>query len=242
MNQSQNAVPAPRKPRQKKGQAAASKDHLSIGMSVHGKTEAQRIMIRSYLEEYNIVAYGSAGTGKSFVSCYLALKDLFDGKVEKIVVVRSAVQTRDMGFLPGSIDEKSLAYTLPYKAIVNEICQNGTAWDILTKKGMIEFLTTSYIRGTTLNESVVIIDEFANMTWHELNSVVTRIGKNCRLILCGDEKQCDLNLKREDSGFKNLIKVVSEMDDWFEVIKFLPEDIVRSDFVRDWIIVSESQE
>lgn len=203
-------------------------------------TWAQEDMIEAYARGANIVAVGSAGTGKSFIASYLALNSLFSKQVDKIVVVRSAVATRDMGHLPGSLQEKSEVFTIPYKQIFNDLCENGTAWDILTKKNMVEFITTSYVRGITLENSIVIIDEFQSMTAHELYSVLTRAGKGTRIIVCGDTKQTDLDGRKEKSCYDWFMQVVDKMPDWFNCTTFIHSDIVRSDFVKALIMAVES--
>ena len=202
---------------------------------VKPKTEAQKMMIEGYLQGQNVVAFGSAGSGKSFIACYLALKDLIEKEKDKIIIVRSAVTTRDQGFLPGTLEEKSAVYQIPYVNIVNDICQNGAAWEILTKKGTIQFLTTSYVRGITLDDAVIIVDEFQNMDPEELESVMTRVGENTQIILCGDTRQSDLKRKRQESCFSWLMKVSEKMPTWFDTVRFLPSDIVRSGFVRELI-------
>jgi phosphate starvation-inducible PhoH-like protein len=202
-------------------------------------TWAQTNMIEGYARGANVVAVGSAGTGKSFIASYLALNSLFSKEVEKIVVVRSAVPTRDMGHLPGTLQEKSEVYTIPYKQIFNDLCENGTAWDILTKKNMVEFITTSYVRGITLENSVVIVDEFQSMTAHELYSVLTRMGKGTRLIICGDTKQTDLDGRKEKSCYEWFMSVAKKMPEWFDTTNFLQQDIVRSDFVKALIMAVE---
>ena len=206
---------------------------------IQPKTEAQRMMMAGYLEGQNVVAYGSAGSGKSFIACYLALKDLQDKEKQKIIIVRSAVPTRDQGFLPGSLEEKSAVYQIPYVNIINELCQNGAAWEILTKKETIQFMTTSYVRGVTLDDAVIIVDEFQNMSQHEIYSLLTRVGENTQVILCGDTKQSDLNKKREESCFEWMMKVADRMPDWFDPVRFMPCDIVRSEFVKKLIMVTE---
>lgn len=227
-------MPAKRE-RKKKTQ---NKDQLSC-RHIEAATFAQTQMIEGYARGAHVVATGSAGTGKSFIASYLALNSLFSREVEKIVVVRSAVPTRDVGFLPGTLQEKTEVYTIPYKQIFNDLCENGTAWDILTKKFMVEFITTSYVRGITLDNAVVIIDEFQSMTPHELYSVLTRMGVGTRVIICGDTKQSDLDGKREKSCFDWFMTVSQKMGDWFEVINFTHHDIVRSKFVKDLIMAVE---
>lgn len=224
--------------RERKRKITHNKELLKV-RHITPMTWAQGNMMEAYGRGASIVAVGSAGTGKSFIASYLALNSLFGKDVEKIVVVRSAVATRDMGFLPGSLQEKTEVYTIPYKQIFNDLCENGTAWDILTKKNMVEFITTSYVRGITLENAVVIIDEFQSMTAHELYSVLTRLGKGSRLIICGDTKQTDLDGRKEKSCYDWFMKVVEKMSDWFDTTHFLPQDIVRSDFVKALIIAVE---
>jgi phosphate starvation-inducible PhoH-like protein len=237
-------VPTARAPRIKKDKVVKSVkpngDNLHLAIKVMPKTEGQRQMMFAFEEGLNILAYGSAGTGKSYVACHLALKKLFaDPKRNKIVIVRSAVQTREMGFLPGSLDEKSDPYKAPYKAIINQLCGNGTAWDILTKKGMVEFITSSYVRGITIEDCTIIIDEYQNMSQHECQSVLTRVGENCQVIMLGDTKQTDLNKKKEESCFDWVLNVTRRMSDWFDVVHFTPADIVRSGFCKALILAIE---
>lgn len=227
-----------KQPAKGKRMATVKREEFSL-TDIRPKTEAQRMMMAGYLEGQNVVAYGSAGSGKSFIACYLALKDLQDKEKQKIIIVRSAVPTRDQGFLPGSLEEKSAVYQIPYVNIVNELCQNGAAWEIMTKKGMIEFMTTSYVRGVTLDDAVIIIDEFQNMDPKELESVLTRVGENSQLILCGDTRQSDLERRKQESSFEWLMKVAERMPDWFDMVRFMPCDIVRSGFVKKLIMVTE---
>lgn len=214
------------------------KDNLSVKKIVP-KTSPQKQMMQEFMSGYNIIATGSAGTGKSYIASYLALDALFRKEVSKIIIIRSAVPSRDMGFLPGSLQEKTEIFTIPYKQIFNELCENGTAWDVLIKKGMVEFITTSYVRGVTLNNSIVIVDEAQNMTFHELDSVITRMGTDTRLFVCGDTKQCDLTQKREKSGLEEFVMIASKMTKYFDTVNFTKHDIVRSELVKDWIITKE---
>lgn len=224
--------------RDRKRKVVHNKELLKV-RHIEPMTWAQSDMIEGYARGANVVATGSAGTGKSFIASYLALNSLFSKDVEKIVVVRSAVPTRDMGHLPGTLQEKSEVFTIPYKQIFNDLCENGTAWDILTKKNMVEFITTSYVRGITLENAVVIIDEFQSMTAHELYSVLTRVGKGTRVIVCGDTKQTDLDGRKEKSCFDWFMTVANKMPQWFHHTNFVQNDIVRSDFVKALIIAVE---
>jgi len=179
----------------------------------------------------HLMLHGCAGTGKTFISLYLALDDLQKEEYSRIVLVRSAVPTREMGFLPGTEDEKSKVYEAPYVSIMQELFSRGdNPYGQLKQKGVINFLTTSYIRGTTFNDSVIIVDECQNMTFHELDSIITRVGRNCRIIFCGDFFQSDL----KNSGLKDFIKIIKGMYE-FDFVEFEIPDIVRSDFVRSYL-------
>lgn len=191
-------------------------------------TKSQVAVFDSYK---HLMLHGCAGTGKTFISLYLALDDLQKEEYSRIVLVRSAVPTREMGFLPGTEDEKSKVYEAPYVSIMQELFSRGdNPYGQLKQKGVINFLTTSYIRGTTFNDSVIIVDECQNMTFHELDSIITRVGKNCRIIFCGDFFQSDL----KNSGLKDFIRIIKGMYE-FDFIEFGIPDIVRSDFVRSYL-------
>ena len=197
-------------------------------LSVKPLTESQRQFFFAFKENMNVIAAGSAGTGKSFIAAYLALEKLFAKEAVKIVFVRSAVSIRSQGHLPGTQAEKEMVYTVPYKNIVNQLCQCGTAWDSLTKSGLIEFTTTTYIRGMTFDNCIVIVDEFQNLDSSEMESVLTRLGENTQVIICGDTRQNDLNRKREVSCHDWLLKVTKHLPKYFDVVDFTSEDIVRS--------------
>ena len=176
-------------------------------------TENQRHTFDAFREGKHLMLHGMAGTGKTFLSMYLALEDLMSGESdqEMIYIVRSVVPTRDMGFLPGSQKEKMKVYEAPYQAICTELFGRGDAYDILKQKNAVEFMSTSFVRGITMNNCTVIVDEINNMTFHELDSVITRIGKNCRIIFCGDFRQSDLTKDQEKNGLKEFMKVVSKL-------------------------------
>ena len=213
-------------------------DNLNV-KKVEPITEAQREMFASFMQGQNVVACGSAGTGKTYVATYLALQEVFAQRKNKVVFVRSAVPTRQIGHLPGDLNEKSLVYTTPFKQIVDDLCENGTAYNILTTKGVIEFMTTSFIRGITLDNCIIIFDEFQSSGWHELASVVSRCGKNTQIVFCGDTKQNDLITNKHDvSGLSNFMKVADDMEE-FDIVKFYPQDIVRSGLVKSFILACE---
>ena len=151
-------------------------------------TENQKISFEQYHNGKNLMLHGIAGTGKSFISVYLALNEIMNENknYNKIIIVRSVVPTRDMGFLPGNSKEKTKVYEAPYYAICGELFGRGDAYEILKQKGLVDFISTSFIRGITLNNCIIIVDEIANMTLHELDSIITRVGKNCKIIFSGD--------------------------------------------------------
>ena len=181
--------------------------------------------------------HGIAGTGKSFLSLYFALNQVLsdNSPYKKIVIVRSVVPTRDMGHLPGNDKQKTKVYEAPYYAICSELFGRGDAYEYLKSKNIIDFISTSFIRGITLNDCIVIVDEIANCSGHELDSVITRIGKNCRIMFCGDFRQSDFTRENEKMGLKNFINIVKRMKQ-FEFIDFQREDIVRSSIVKSYII------
>ena len=187
--------------------------------------------LSAFESDRNLVLHGVAGTGKTFISCYLAFDDMIKLEYNKLVIIRSAVATRDIGFLPGSEKEKASVYEEPYKDICIELFQRGDAYEILKNKNLVHFMTTSFIRGVTLRNAVVLIDECQNMTFHELDSIITRVGLGCRVIFCGDFRQADLN----KNGLRDFIRILKVMDS-FDLIDFEIQDIVRSEFVKSYII------
>lgn len=202
-------------------------------------TDTQKDVFRAYYEGQNILMHGYAGTGKSFVACYLGIKDI-TSKVDeknKLIIFRSTVPSRDQGFLPGNKTEKSKPYELPYYKIFGDIFGRGDAYDVLKNRKIVEFESTSYQRGNTIDDAIVIIDEFQNMTLHEFSTVITRLGQNCRVIVSGDTSQTDLTDKtRYDS--EKVRKVLGSMKE-FDCFQFGFDDIVRSGLVKSYIIAKE---
>lgn len=209
--------------------------------NIKPKTAAQEEMFHAWFSGKHLCASGSAGTGKTFLAFYLALNELFQHHVRRIIIVRSAVATRDIGFLPGTLEEKTAQYELPYHDIMWELVGRSSTYQDMKDAGLIEFMTTSFVRGLTWDNAVVIIDEGQNMTFHEINSVMTRIGENTRIILTGDTKQTDLVEGKKHLGLEGMtqaLQVFNNMDT-FASVHFTKHDIVRSSFVRDWIIACE---
>lgn len=218
------------------------KSHFRMS-DLEAKTDNQEKAIRYYDEGYELFLGGIAGTGKTYVALALGIQDVIEGDTpqKKVVIVRSVVPTRDMGYLPGSEEDKTAVYEAPYKNICQELFGRGDAYEILKNKGLVEFITTSFIRGTTINDAIVIVDEVQNLTAHEAHTVITRIGKNCRVIFCGDLKQSDINKRKEMSGFSDFLRVLQSMDD-FKIVMFEKEDIVRSGLVKSYIITRDRLE
>lgn len=201
-------------------------------------TKHQKESFEAYDLGKNLMLHGIAGTGKSFISMYLALKQIItdsDGPYKKIIIVRSVVPTRDMGFLPGNSKEKAKVYEAPYYAICTELFGRGDAYEYLKQRNLIEFISTSFIRGITLNNCIIIVDEIANMTLHELDSVITRVGKNCKIMFSGDFRQSDFTKDHEKNGLPQFMRIIERMKS-FTFIDFDEQDIVRSAMVKDYII------
>jgi phosphate starvation-inducible PhoH-like protein len=178
----------------------------------------------------NAVLHGSAGTGKSLISSYIGYKGVLSRKYDALVYVRSAVPTRSIGFLPGTESEKTQVYEAPYREIATELFDRGDAYDTLKNSGVVRFLTTSHIRGINLNNVFVVVDECQNMTFQELDSVMTRIGKGTRIFFCGDYYQKDL----KDTGIRQFYNVLRSMDE-FDFINFTIDDVVRSEIVKNYL-------
>jgi phosphate starvation-inducible PhoH-like protein len=191
-------------------------------------------------EGYNLVLTGTAGTGKTFNALYLALEDVLDKETEydRLVIVRSMVPTRDMGFLPGTKAEKEEAFTTPYKNICCELFGDKASYNKMIVGGQIQFESTSFIRGTTFDNAIIIVDEMQNLNFHELDSVITRVGRHTKIIFSGDYKQSDFKYDDEKQGIIKFLQIVEQLKN-FTVINFGWEDIVRSDFVRDYIMTKE---
>jgi phosphate starvation-inducible protein PhoH len=200
-------------------------------------TDNQRLTFDYYDTGKNLLLHGIAGTGKSFLSIYLSLRSILSDqcRYKKLVIVRSVVPTRDMGFLPGNNKEKAKVYEAPYQAIFNELFDRGDAYEFLKNKNLVDFISTSFIRGITLNDCIIVVDEIANMTLHELDSVITRVGKNCKIIFCGDFRQSDFTKEHERNGLKDFMRIINKMDS-FEFVDFDENDIVRSRMVKEYII------
>ena len=211
-------------------------------------TDNQKILFDSYNAGKHIIAYGAAGTGKTFVTLYNALKDVLNENTpyERIYIVRSLVATREIGFLPGDHEDKSDIYQVPYKHMVKYMFQMSSDADFdmlygnLRAQDTIKFWSTSFLRGTTLDNAIVIVDEFQNLNFHELDSIITRVGEDSKIYFCGDATQTDLQKTNERNGIVDFMKIIRSMPS-FDLIEFGIDDIVRSGLVKEYLIAKLEQ-
>ena len=210
---------------------------------IEALTPNQQKLFDAYASNNNLVAYGCAGTGKTFITLYNALKDVLDQETpyEKIYIVRSLVATREIGFLPGDHEDKSTLYQIPYKHMVKYMFEMPTEADFemlygnLKAQDTIDFWSTSFIRGTTFDKTIVIVDEFQNLNYHELDSIMTRVGEQSKIMFCGDATQSDLVKQNERNGIHDFMRVLRLMPS-VDIIEFGVEDIVRSGLVKEYIL------
>ena len=203
-------------------------------LDIEPLTDNQTKLFDSYNEGKNIVAYGAAGTGKTFITLYKALNEVMDeiSPYEQIYVIRSLVATREIGFLPGDHEDKADIYQIPYKNMVKYMFQLPTETDFemlygnLKQQETIKFWSTSFVRGTTLDNSIIIVDEFQNLNFHELDSIITRVGENSKIMFCGDASQSDLVRQNEKNGISDFMSILRKMPS-FDIIEFGLDDIVR---------------
>ncbi len=202
-------------------------------------TPTQEDMFHAWHNDKHICAAGSPGTGKTFLALYLAINKVLEKTQRRIIIVRSAVATRDIGFLPGSLEEKTAQFELPYHDIMHELVGRKSTYSDMKAAGIIEFMTTSFIRGLTWDNAIIIVDEGENLSMHEINSVMTRVGENSRIIFTGDVKQTDLDGKKHGiTGMPDALRVFDRMN-IFTTLHFNKYDIVRSEFVKAWIVATE---
>lgn len=214
-----------------------TKDLVSFSV----KTEGQRNFLKSFYSQIPfIIQKGYPGTGKSTIALYAAFSEVFDEMTpyDKVVIVRSAVQTRAIGFMPGNEEEKTEPYEKPYKNITSDIIKYKNPYNNLKALNYLEFMLTTHIRGLTFDRCIMILDEVQNMDSHEIFSVLTRAGEQCKIIVCGDKRQDDLFRQKEVSGFDYVNKLSSKMKN-YDVVEYTIDDIVRSDLCKE-IIIADS--
>ena len=216
-----------------------NKQHVEL-QDVEPLNGKQHEFFANYAGGKSQVLAGSAGTGKTFMSLFKAFEEILKAKVNyrRIVIIRSAVATRDIGHLPGTLDEKQAIYEIPYVGICNELFGRGDAYTLMKKNGIIDFMLTSYVRGITLDETIVIVDEFQNLTAHEADSIITRLGKGSKIIFCGDTCQTDFT-RNNEKDIDKFLDVVNKMPQWFDINEFESGDIVRSGIVKEYIKTKE---
>ncbi len=201
-------------------------------------TENQKKVFTHYQAGHNMVLFGSAGTGKTFLALYLAMKELqTSSTVKSVQIVRSAVASRDLGFMPGNKNEKMKVFESPYYGIFSELYGRGDAYDNFKNRKQVFFEPTSFMRGITLKDTIIVVDECQNMTGVELSTVLTRVGEGSKVILCGDIKQTDW--MKDRSGLGDNLKILQKMEE-VRMVEFTTADIVRSGFVKSYLIAKEN--
>tara|TARA_B100000131_G_scaffold116377_1_gene113350 strand:+ start:66 stop:776 length:711 start_codon:yes stop_codon:yes gene_type:complete len=212
-------------------------------LDVNPITDNQDLFFKEWAADKNLFAYGAAGTGKTFIALYLALRDVMDEETpyDKVYIVRSLVSTREIGFLPGTHEDKSELYQVPYKNMVRNMFQMpdqmsfDMLYDNLKAQETISFWSTSFLRGTTLDDAIVIVDECQNLNFHELDSIITRVGQDSKIVFCGDVNQSDLQRTNERNGILDFQRILEGMDE-FSMVEFGIGDIVRSGLVKSYLI------
>lgn len=207
-------------------------------------TDNQTRTFEAFNDDKHLMLHGCAGTGKTFIMIYLAMRAILSGRVEqqKVYIVRSMLPTRDIGFLPGSQEEKMSVYTEPYYSLFEEMFPGvENPYELAKYQDIVEFIPTSYIRGITLRDAFIIVDECQNLNFHELDTIITRVGENSRIAFCGDFMQTDLKNHNEQNGIIQFMDIIKNMKS-FEMIDFTEDDIVRSGLVKEYIINKNRKE
>lgn len=232
---------AKEKKRQERGRKETFDSKFSM-RQINPITETQENMFYSYQAGKNIAAIGTAGTGKTMCALYLALRDVLQqDQYDQVIIIRSAVQTREQGFMPGTQAQKEAIYSTPYSDITCDLFGRGDAWEILKQKRQVKFMTSSFVRGLTFDNSIIVVDECQSMTYHELDSIITRVGESSKIIFCGDTRQDDLvgSRNRNDvSGLGDFLRVLENISS-FNTVQFGVDDIVRSGLVKEYIVAKE---
>ena len=212
---------------------------FSIDKSIRPMTKNQELAFDAWDDDFNVMLHGIAGTGKTFLALLFALTDVMNTSnlYKKVFIIRSTVPSRDMGFLPGSQKEKMAVYEGPYVTIATKLFGRGDAYGVLKQKNLVEFISSSFLRGETFDDCILLVDECQNMADQELHTIMTRVGNNCKIIFCGDVKQDDLTSERKKElyGLRSFMPIIKNMRE-FAFVEFVADDIVRSDIVKSYII------
>ena len=217
-------------------------NHTNL-VTIKSITDNQKLVFDSWKKEKNQFLFGAAGTGKTFISLYLALKDVLDLKksYDKVVLVRSLIPTREIGFLPGDEEDKAALYQVPYQNMVQFMFEQpneqsfSNLYTRLKSQGSLFFLSTSFLRGLTFDNSIIIVDECQNLNFHELDTIITRVGQDSKIVFSGDFYQTDLVKQNDKNGLHTFLRILEEMEE-FHCLEFTIGDIVRSGFVRNYLI------
>jgi predicted ribonuclease YlaK len=221
----------------RQNQSSTALFDISKLLTVKPLTENQTRVFDYWGENYNLILSGSAGSGKSFLALFLALKSFLLRKYEKVIIFRSTVPTRNQGFLKGSLEEKQLPYEDIYRAIFAELLPTiPNPYDVLKKEKTVEFKSTSFVRGLTIANSIIVVDEFQNLNFHELSSVITRVGEGSRIIFSGDFWQSDFKYDDEKEGVLKFLKILSSMEEDFKRVDFQISDVVRSGLCKRFLL------
>ena len=212
-------------------------------VTVSPVTDNQKIAFQDYKAGKNLFLYGAAGTGKTFITLYMALQEALrnETKYDTVYIVRSAVPTREIGFLPGDEEDKTALFQVPYQNMVKFMFEQpneqafAMLYDRLKNQNSLMFLTTSFLRGITLDNAIIIVDEAQNLTFHELDTIITRVGMDSKIMFCGDFFQSDLQKNIDKEGIKHFMKILKGMKS-FSNIEFTLGDIVRSGMVKEYLI------
>ena len=239
-NTTSNPVPSNMTAKQIRRKKPIDKSYM---VPISPLTPNQETVFEQYAEGQNLLLHGAAGTGKTFITLYLALQEVLDENTpyDKIYIVRSLVPTREIGFLPGDHEDKSALYQIPYKNMVRYMFSMpddnsfDMLYDNLRAQETISFWSTSFIRGVTMDNCIVIVDEFSNLNFHELDSMITRIGEDSKIMLCGDISQSDLTKENEKTGVADFIRILQAMRE-FTCVEFGLDYIVRSGLVKSYLI------
>jgi len=206
-------------------------------------TDSQKVVFDSWKQGLNQFLFGCAGTGKTFVSLYLALSEVLKNETpyDKVVMVRSLIPTREIGFLPGDEEDKAALYQVPYSNMMQFMFEQPneqafeTLYNRIKAQGSFYFLSTSFLRGLTFDNTIIIVDECQNLNFHELDTIITRVGQDSKIFFCGDFSQSDLTKTHERNGLMDFLQILQEMEE-FNCVEFNIGDIVRSGFVRNYLI------